>query len=50
MIYLANIINKQQRDIQQYIFAAMGNISQFRHREVCWEGLIMIAKHKITVF
>ena len=28
----------------------MGNISQFRHREVRWEGLIMIAKQTITVF
>jgi hypothetical protein len=32
------------------IFAAMGDISQFRHREVRLEGLIMISMHQITVF
>ena len=44
MVYLGKI--NEQRVRQQYIFAAMGNITQFRHREVRWEGLIMISKQK----
>jgi len=28
----------------QDIFAARGNETQFRHWEVCWEGLIMFSK------
>jgi len=29
---------------QQDIFAAGGDVTQFRHREVHWEGLIMFSK------
>ena len=29
---------------QQYIFAARGDVTQFRHREVRWEGLRMLSK------
>ena len=41
---------KQQRVRQQYIFAARGDITHFRHREMRWEGLIMISKQINTVF
>ena len=32
------------------MFAARGDIAQFRHREVRWEGLIMFSRQIITVF
>jgi hypothetical protein len=35
---------------QQYMFAARGDIAQFWHREVRWEGLIMFSRQIITVF
>ena len=47
MVYLAYKTNNER---QQDIFAAMGDVIQFRHREVRWEGLIMIPKQHITVF
>ena len=47
---LFSIKNNEQRVRQQDIFAAMGDITQFRHRDVRWEGLIMISKHQMTVF
>jgi hypothetical protein len=34
---------------QQYRFAARGNIAQFQHREVRWEGLIIFSRQIITV-
>jgi hypothetical protein len=32
------------------MFAARGDIAQYRHREVRWEGLIMFSRQIITVF
>ena len=48
MVYLA--YKNEQRVRQQDIFAAMGDITHFPHRQVRWEGLIIISKHQITVF
>jgi hypothetical protein len=35
---------------QQDMFATRGDIAQFRHREVRWEGLILFSRQTITVF
>jgi hypothetical protein len=35
---------------QQYMFAARGDIAQFRHREGRWEGLIIFSRQTITAF
>jgi hypothetical protein len=32
------------------MFAARGDIAQYRHREVRWEELIMFSRQIITVF
>jgi hypothetical protein len=47
---LFSIKTNEQRVRQQYMFAARGDIAQFRHREVRWEGLIMFSRKIITVF
>jgi hypothetical protein len=39
-----------QRVRQQDIFAARGYVTQFRHREVRWEELIMFSKLRNIVF
>jgi hypothetical protein len=38
----------EQPDRQQDIAAARGDVSQSRHLEVCWEGLLMFSKQKHT--
>jgi hypothetical protein len=48
MVYFAKKIN-EKRVRQQDIFAARGDMTQFRHRNVRWEGIIMISKQTITV-
>ena len=35
---------------QQHLFATRGDIAEFRHCEVRWEGLIMFSRQTITVF
>jgi hypothetical protein len=47
---LFSIKTSEQRVRQQYMLAARGDIAQFRHREVRWEGLIMFSRKIITVF
>ena len=47
---LFSIKTNEQRGRQQYMFAARGDIAQYRHREVRWEGLIMFSRQIITVF
>ena len=37
-------IKNKQRVRQQYIFAARDDVTQFRHREMRWEGLILFSK------
>jgi hypothetical protein len=49
MVYFAYKIN-EQRVRQQDAFAASGDKTHFRHREVRWEGLIMISKQTMTDF
>jgi hypothetical protein len=47
---LSSMKTNEQGVKQQYMFAARGDIAQFRHREVRWEGLIMFSRKIITVF
>ena len=49
MVYFAKKTNAQ-RVRQQDTFAAGGDITHFRHREMRCEGLIMISKQIMTVF
>ena len=49
MVYFAKKTNAQ-RGRQQDAFVASGDITHFRHREVRWEGLIMISKQTMTDF
>jgi hypothetical protein len=49
MVYLVYKAN-EQRIRQQYIFAARGDITHLRIREMRWEGLIMISKETTIVF
>jgi hypothetical protein len=43
VVYLAQKTNVQ-RVKQLDIFPARGDVNQFQHREVRWEGLIMFSK------
>jgi hypothetical protein len=47
MVYFTKKPNAQ-RVRQQDAFAASGDITHFRHPEVCWEALIMISKQTMT--
>ena len=47
---LFSMKTNEQRVRQQDMFAARGDIAQFRHREVRWEGLIMFSTQIMTVF
>ena len=49
MVYFAKKTNAQ-RGSHQDAFAARGDITHFRHRQVRWEGLIVITKRTMTVF
>ena len=40
-------IKNEQRVRQQDIFAARGDVTKFRHREVRWEGLICFQNKEI---
>ena len=49
VVYLAKITN-EPRVRQQDVFAARGDVTQFQHREVRLEGLIMFSKETIIIF
>jgi hypothetical protein len=49
MVYFAYKIN-EQRVRQQDAFAASGDITHFRHREVRWEGPLIFSKQTMTDF
>jgi hypothetical protein len=46
MVYLA-YKTSEQRMRQQYMVADRGDIAQFRHREVRWEGLIIFSAKQL---